>query len=205
MLDLNITYVFFQFLYYLTQFDTHRNLQELGKAVHALLDILKRFKIQDVGGILLHDKRCVPTKNFKEAREYFCEQFCTKRGQSIFDVDMSNDYSLTVQRKWLLDSKMQEQKVKNKCEIEARGVVLVGPVTGDEIAKQWIEFHDKADNNLYRVPNPSPPAGVLANMEMHALPYGQGVQKSTTIETLNAFYEWAGKQTDTVWQRVFTS
>ena len=181
------------------------SLDRFQTVVDVLHEIVNRFQIQDIFQILLHDIRCVPTKNIRKARDFFCEQFCTEKGMSILDDDMTRDYSTTVERKWPLNNKMQEQKVKRECEVEARGVVLVGPVTRDEIAGRWIEFHDAADNDLYKVPNPSPAAGVLANMEMYAQPYGGGGQEFMTVETLDAFYRWASRQTDSVWKRIITS
>lgn len=182
------------------------SLDRFQTVVDVLREIVNRFQIQDIFQILLHDIRCVPTKNIRKARDFFCEQFCTEKGMSILDDDMTRDYSTTVERKWLLNNKMQEQKVKRECEVEASGVVLVGPATRDEIAdKRWIEFHDAADNNLYKAPNLSPSAGVLANMEMYAQPYEGGSQKFMMVETLDAFYRWAVGQTDSVWKRIVTS
>jgi hypothetical protein len=199
--------VLFQTNRFVAKAEGYPSLDAFEKMVAIVRDLAKRFEIAEIASVLFHSIRTLSMKDLVTAREIFTKRFCSQRTLNLLTQDEYTDFGLVVERRlWPATGEFQKfpkpAVAKQYAKLLVSERAEIGPVSDKEIIErgQWIEFHRKAANELYRTEPVISPFAILADLKFEARRRQE--TEFLSVDVLWKFYDWARQQADDVWKKI---
>jgi hypothetical protein len=157
------------------------------------------FDVRDLFGAGLTVIRVREQPTRKDARTRFARMFLTHPAHDLMPMDGDTDYAVTFDRRWTVSTELIDMKPA-LAPLRLQTKINIGPTDHKEVGDRFVEFAEKADNELYKTEHVAPDFGILAAIEITLNRHK--AKEGVPAAHLWRFHDWARTEAESRWAKI---